>query len=252
MINPLLTYRGGKHYLLTDIKYIYNQVPVPKNMLVDVFGGSGQVLMNLDAKYKVYNDIDDLVVNVFNVIIHHKNELIQKLEETVISRKIFNIYKMNIRTDDPVETAFRYIYVNTLSYAGRMDTPSFYYMSAHKFINMPSLINKYYHIFRSWIIENDDYTHIIPRYDNYNTIFYLDPPYLGWKWYNYNFTIQNMKTLKNIIDNIEGKYIMNVIYDDLHVSILGEPQLKKEYISMLDKSRTKRVEAFYVNFPFTL
>jgi len=252
MINPLLTYRGGKHYLLKDIQFIYDQVPVKKNILVDVFGGSGQVLMNLDANIKIYNDIDDLVYNVFFVIINNKNELINKLQNTIISRKLFNIYKNNIKTNDPVETAFRYIYVNTLSYAGRMDYPTFYYISHRKFLKLPELIDEYYKIIRGWILENDDFRNIIPRYDSNDTIFYLDPPYLGWSWYNHNFTEKDMRDLKGLLDNISGKYIMNVIYSEKHVNIFGEPQLKKTYTSNLDRSRTKRIEAFYVNYDFTI
>ncbi|WP_367181933.1 DNA adenine methylase, partial [Ferroplasma sp.] len=50
----LLRYPGGKFYMLEDIKEIFNKSG--KTTVIDVFGGSGKVLMNLNAKIKVYND----------------------------------------------------------------------------------------------------------------------------------------------------------------------------------------------------
>ena len=59
----LLRYPGGKFYMLEDIKEIFNKSG--KTTVIDVFGGSGKVLMNLDAKIKVYNDINNNLVNFF-------------------------------------------------------------------------------------------------------------------------------------------------------------------------------------------
>jgi DNA adenine methylase len=86
-----------------------------------------------------------------------------------------------------------------------MDYPTFYYISHRKFLKLPELIDEYYKIIRGWILENDDFRNVIPRYDGNDTIFYLDPPYLGWSWYNHNFTESDMRDLKELLDNILGR-----------------------------------------------
>ena len=47
--------------MLEDIKEIFNKSG--KTTIIDVFGGSGKVLMNLNAKIKVYNDINNNIIN---------------------------------------------------------------------------------------------------------------------------------------------------------------------------------------------
>ena len=59
----LLRYPGGKFYMLEDIREIFDKSG--KTTVIDVFGGSGKVLMNLNAKIKVYNDINNNLVNFF-------------------------------------------------------------------------------------------------------------------------------------------------------------------------------------------
>ena len=49
--------------MFEDIREIFNKSG--KNTLIDVFGGSGKVLLNLNAKIKIYNDINNNLVNFF-------------------------------------------------------------------------------------------------------------------------------------------------------------------------------------------
>ena len=76
MISPLW-YPGGKFYMLEDIKEIFNKSG--KTTVIDVFGGSGKVLMNLNAKIKIYNDINNNLVNFFLELKEHKKRGIKKI-----------------------------------------------------------------------------------------------------------------------------------------------------------------------------
>ena len=71
----LLRYPGGKFYVLEDIKEIFNKSG--KTNVIDVFGGSGKVLMNLNAKIKIYNDINNNLVNFFTELKEHKKEVLK-------------------------------------------------------------------------------------------------------------------------------------------------------------------------------
>ena len=55
-MKSLFSYAGGKMHLINYIKEIY--IKSHKNAFIDVFGGSGKILMNIDSKKKIYNDID--------------------------------------------------------------------------------------------------------------------------------------------------------------------------------------------------
>ena len=77
----LLRYPGGKFYMLDDIKEIFNKSG--KTTVIDVFGGSGKVLMNLDAKIKVYNDINNNLVNFFTELRENKELVLKKLDDDI-------------------------------------------------------------------------------------------------------------------------------------------------------------------------
>jgi len=246
MKTSILSIRGGKHYLLDEIVGIYNATGgYPK--VVDVFGGSGQVLLNLKSPYKVYNDIDEELVNIFNIILDNTDELIHLLQTTPPDRDIFNSFRHSTKTNDNIESAFRYLYVNTLTYAGRMDYPSFFPLNIRKYINLPDKILEFKSECKNWIIENLDFETVIRMYDDITTFFYLDPPYLGYKWYKYSFTLSDMVRLSRTIKKMKGSYILNTIYNEDHVNILGEPDYIKEYTTLLDRSRPKRKESFYIS-----
>ena len=80
----LLRYPGGKFYMLDDIKEIFNKSG--KTTVIDVFGGSGKVLMNLNAKIKVYNDINNNLVNFFTEL--RESEYVKPLSFDFVLKKI--------------------------------------------------------------------------------------------------------------------------------------------------------------------
>jgi site-specific DNA-adenine methylase len=65
-MRSLFPYPGGKFFLMKDIKEIFEKSG--KTTAVDVFGGSGKFLLNVNAKIKVYNDLDSRLVNLYLVL----------------------------------------------------------------------------------------------------------------------------------------------------------------------------------------
>lgn len=61
------------------------------------------------------------------------------------------------------------------------------------------------------VIEHMDFEKVIKKYDNKNTIFYLDPPYYG-KEEVYGGTKNDMefhKRLNNVLLNIKGRFVLS-------------------------------------------
>ncbi len=246
----LFPYPGGKFYLLEEICKIYKQSG--KNVAVDVFGGSAKFLLNVEAKNKVYNDLDSRLVNLFRIIRENPADLERKFQFIIYSREMFNDF--HIPSPDPVEDAFRFLYSQLCSFAGRGGTFGYEITEikmTHRLTNISHVIETVHVEVKKWIIEHLDFRDLIKKYDSENTFFYLDPPYHGYDWYKLNFKDQDFVDLAKILQNIKGKYLLNINKDEFVIETFGVPNLEKQYSNMCSLSknaqRSKRVELFYWN-----
>ena len=246
----LLRYPGGKFYMLEDIKEIFNKSG--KTTIIDVFGGSGKVLMNLNAKIKVYNDINNNLVNFFSELKEHKEEVLRKLDYVLNSRELFERYRE--KSKDNLENAFRFLYNNILSFNGEGRSYS-YSTKRNKsitLVNINNAINTSYNDIKYWAIERLDFREIIRRYDSGNSFFYLDPPYHNiTDLYDDNLKDKDYMDIKSALDRINGKYLLNINEDEFVLKLFGKPQKRKEFtnfgINGRTSSKTKRIELFYYN-----
>ena len=246
----LLRYPGGKFYMLEDIKEISNKSG--KTTVIDVFGGSGKVLMNLDAKIKVYNDINNNLVNFFTELRENKELVLKKLDYILNSRELFERYRK--KSHDNLENAFRFLYMNIMSFNGQGRSYS-YSTKRNKsitLVNINKAINKSYNDIKYWTIERLDFREIIKRYDSENSFFYLDPPYHNiTDLYDDNLKDEDYIDIKKILDRIKGKYLLNINEDKFVLDLFGEPQLRKDFtnfgINGRNNKKSKRIELFYYN-----
>ena len=80
-IKSPINYVGNKHKLLSQIIPLF---PNKINTFVDVFGGSGTVLINTNANHYIYNDINNYVSSIFNGLISENTDsVIQKIENII-------------------------------------------------------------------------------------------------------------------------------------------------------------------------
>ena len=246
----LLRYPGGKFYMLEDIKEIFNKSG--KTTIIDVFGGSGKVLMNLNAKIKVYNDVNNNLINFFSELKEHKEEVLRKLDYVLNSRELFERYRE--KSKDNLENAFRFLYNDILSFNGEGRSYS-YSTKRNKsitLVNINNAINTSYNDIKYWTIERLDFREIMKRYDSENSFFYLDPPYHNiTDLYDDNLKDEDYIDIKKSLDRIKGKYLLNINEDEFVLQLFGKPQKRKEFtnfgINGRTSSKTKRVELFYYN-----
>lgn len=84
-----------------------------------------------------------------------------------------------------------------------------------KLINLPKLkiyndINNYGFNINADIIKHVDFSDIIDDYDDYNTFFYLDPPYFKKEYvYGFEHSEDFHKLLFNKLSNIKGKFLLS-------------------------------------------
>ncbi|MGC8609179.1 MAG: DNA adenine methylase, partial [Thermoplasmata archaeon] len=83
----IMRYPGSKARLIPAIKELY--LKSGADTFIDVFGGSGTVLLNIVSEIKIYNDIDKDLFNFFNTVRCSSYDLINNLKTISRSDIIF-------------------------------------------------------------------------------------------------------------------------------------------------------------------
>ena len=218
-------YFGGKYFMTDKLIPLFPQ----HKTYVEVFGGSGTILINKElSNIEVYNDIDGELYNFFKVIADRK--LFKKFQEKIsllpYSRECYYEYR-DIQTDkiDKAERAVRFYYLikstrhSTCKYTGWKFSVEANMPKRIKSIDKLSLIHKR---FSEVYIDNLDFRELIANWDRTDTFFYLDPPYVASSrksgGYMFEMTDKDHNDLIDILSNIKGKWLLsgydNDIYND--------------------------------------
>jgi len=194
------------------------------------FAGSAVVLLNREpSPIETLNDIDGEIVNFFFVLREKKDELIRKLELTPYSRQEFlNSFEMTEGLSD-VERARRFYIRVRQSRDGIIVNPNWAYsrrcsrrgMSARTsaWLSGIEMLQEIAERLRTVQIENDDAFQVIARYDDYNVLFYCDPPYpkesKSSDGYSFEMTDEDHKRLSFLLHNIKGKVALSGYHCEL-------------------------------------
>ena len=250
----LFPYAGGKFYLMNEIREVFEKSG--RHVAVDVFGGSGKFLLNVEARNKVYNDIDSRLVNLFKVAKERPDELAAWFRYPLHSRELFNAFKSTEEEGDEVSSAAKTLYLYYTSFAAKGET--FGYgakprgSTVVKIENALERLSELHEEVRLWTIEHLDFRELMKRYDSEDTFFYLDPPYFGKKFYRYNFTEKDVEDLAALLHALRGKYLLNINKNEFILSKFGEPSKECNFKSFCDNARASgkrgsRTELFYWN-----
>jgi DNA adenine methylase len=69
----------------------------PHRIYVEVFGGSGKVLLNKPKSFlEVWNDYDRRIANLFHVVVFNFEEFYEKVRGLVYSRELYKKYKREL------------------------------------------------------------------------------------------------------------------------------------------------------------
>jgi DNA adenine methylase len=233
------------------------------------FAGSAAVLLNRDpAPVETYNDIDGEVANFFRVLRDYKEELIEKIGLTPFSREEFyySLSENPERVTNAVERA-RLFYVRArqartglaqtaslgrwancknTSRAGMSGVVS-RWLGAVK--DLPQIAERLLRV----QIENRPAIEVIRLYDDRNTLFYCDPPYVHGsrtdkKAYGYEMTDDEHRELSYTLNRIKAKAAVSgyrcELMDELYKSWnrLDAPE------KMCHSVKKNRTEAIWLNF----
>lgn len=239
---------GGKSKLAKEIASL-----MPKHKTyVEVFGGALSVFYaKTPSKREIVNDINSELINLHKIIRSRPASLASCLNNMIKSREIFDdIRHDKLKPRNKIEAAAFYFYRIALSFGAKGES----YAKARSAGGVYREFSLHARRLKRASIENLDFKTLIARYDTPDTLFYLDPPYVGTENYYKNtdgFGLAEHKRLAEILSGIKGKFILS--YNDCElVRELYEgfkiKELKTNYsLNALSKNRDK-TELLIMNF----
>jgi DNA adenine methylase len=209
---------GGKSLLANAIIAEFPEHQV----FVEVFAGALNILYRKErSKVEVANDIYGELINLHLTIKRRPQALSFYLNEMLISRHIFTMLcKKQLTPRNDTERAAFYYYRTTQSYCSMGE-----YFAMPKRNRAPKNIYKSFKVWHNRLkgvcIENMDFQKLIENYDTPDTLFYLDPPYVGTENYyegskSGGFTMSEHERLYNALKGIQGKFVLS--YNDCEVA----------------------------------
>jgi DNA adenine methylase len=237
--NPIVRYHGSKWRLAP---WIISHFP-KHEIYVEPFGGSGSVLLRKErSRIEVYNDLDNEIVNLFQVVREHSEELARLIYLTPYSRNEF--IKSFEHSENPIERARRAIIRSHCGWGssyifdtdnGKNAKPENGFCvdwrkknsgrRNHVWLNIPDTILSVVDRLQGVVIEAINYKAVIKKNDTKNTLFYVDPPYLSetrdrGNDYRHEFTTDDHVELASVLNNVEGSVIVSgyasKLYNELY------------------------------------
>lgn len=228
LLAPILKWVGGKRQLLNDILPLIKS----KGTYIEPFLGGGAVLFAHQPKKAIVNDYNSELMNVYQVIKSHPEQLIQLLQIHQNNNSEDYYYKTREldRTEEykelsPIQKASRIIYLNKTCYNGlyRVNSSGHFNSPYGKYKN-PSIVNapiiraisKYFNDNEITLLQGD-YKEALKKAKK-GSFVYLDPPYMpisssaNFTGYTENgFGYKQQEELKKECDKLREKEIRFVL-----------------------------------------
>lgn len=253
---PILRWHGGK-WLLAP--WIISHFPEHR-IYVEPFGGAGSVLIRKQPAYaEVYNDLDDQVVNLFQIVRENGRELKQALAATPFSRNEF--LAAALPTDDKFEQARRTVIRSFMGFGsnGVHQSTGFRANSnrsgttpAKDWSNYPDSLDALISRLQGVVIEHRDAVEVMKAHDGFQTLHYVDPPYVkstrtdNGDDYAHELTDEQHKKLLDCLKSLKGKVVLSGyasdIYDD---NLAGWERVEKKALA---DGAAERTEVLWMNF----
>lgn len=209
-----LCYIGGKSRLAQTI---IKEIPEHQTY-AEVFAGAGWVFFGKEpSRYEVLNDINSDLVAFYRVLQNHCEEFCRQFKFLLCSREWFHDWKNQLSAGGltDIQRAARFYYVQRLGYGGKVVGRVFgKSIARHPRINLLRIEEELSEIhlrLARVTIENLPWEEFLGRYDQPETIFYLDPPYWGFEgFYGPNFSREDFSHMADRLDTLKARFILSL------------------------------------------
>lgn len=209
----LITYMGGKHYML---KEIIGLLDYSKESYIELFGGSAKVLLNKPPhKSEIYNDLDSEIFNLWWVCKYKSDEFKKELDSLIDCEDLFYYYK-NLKPSNEVEKAVRTFYLYNCSMNSLGTHYAIRYTGRSTLASKIDSVHKIFDRFKNVQLYNKDFRCVLEEIkDKEDVMLYADPPYYGAeKYYNCGFGKNEHKILAEYLNNAKYSAMVSYYYFD--------------------------------------
>lgn len=257
------------------LSVLYALFPLQYGRFIDVFGGSGSVLLGNPepCAFEVYNDFDRNLVNLFHCMKERTMATVRELgfcnlnsrEDFIVIRRFFENEQFDdrylseelslteilfplpeaddlkeIRTriteDYDVRRAAMFLKLLRYSYSSRGKSYASQPFDIRKLFGLILELQKR---MANVVVENQDFQTLIRHYDRPDAFFYADPPYYSTEdMYDVGFGWDDHIRLRNTLKDIKGRFLLS--YNDC-------PEIRGLYegFSLFDFSRSHSMAQRY-------
>lgn len=215
-MNSFMSWVGGKKAMRELIVTLF---PLQFERYIEVFGGGGWVLFHKkpSTHMEVYNDFNELLVNLYRQVRENPEKLKAELELCLNARADFVSAQSCLsgqNEGDDIKRAAQFYQLIRYSYASRLSS---FGGQPHDIRGNFPLIESAHRRLSKVVIENKDFENLINVYDRKDSFFYLDPPYFSTENYYKNvgeggFQEKDHIRLHDALMQIEGKFLLS--YND--------------------------------------
>lgn len=252
-----LTYHGGKTKIA---KRIIEKIP-PHSLYCEPYCGGASVFFAKElATVNIINDYNKCLIIFYRTLVEQPKALLRKINVTLHSRDSYNharyIYANPTLFDD-VDISWAVWVLSKQGFSGQLDsgfcvckTTRQMVTKVHNGKDMTDAIAK----LDNATIENMSAIECIIRYDKENSVFFIDPPYVGTKLAHYSkdFSKNDLLVLLDTISSIKGKFILTMYPNkDLETYIRKNNWVKDSvvrYIGTQYKYRRSQEELIVTNY----
>lgn len=255
---------GGKY---SHLAWLLPHLP-ETSQYCEPFGGSGAVLLNRNpSKVETYNDLDGEVVNFFRVLRNQKKQLIEAIGLTPFSREEFAIAcetpppktsnlerarrffvrARQVRTGLAQTASLgRWANCKNTSRAGMSGVVSRWLGSIER---LPEIAERLMRV----QIENRPALELFKLYDDPNTLFYCDPPYVhntrgDSKAYGFEMNDEDHRRLASVLHEVKGKVALSGYASGLYESLYQDWYRIEAPAKMCHSIKKTRSEVLWVNY----
>ena len=267
IIRPAIKSHGGKWYLKDFIIENFPQNYQELNYCEIMCAGASVFLNKELSPIEIINDLDKGVVSIFKALRDEPKEFITKIKKIKYSEKSFqNALKKSQETFiDYIDQAINEYILRRMSRGGmkkafawsdrmRGGQPGDINAWKTSIKQLPLIANRV----KNAIILNKDFIEIFKNWDEENTFFYIDPPYLpstrvegSTQIYDYEMTEDQHVDLLYLIKNCRGKVLLSGYPSILYNRSLKGWKIKKKNIanhSSQSKTKERRIECLWMNY----
>ena len=216
-INSPFRYPGGKFYA----RKLILECIVPHTCYIEPFAGGASIFFAKEkVAYNVLNDADPELINCYLTIRDNVEGLIALLNGIPATKENHSYYKNIYRPANDLERAFRWYYLNRISYSGIMNMQNCYWGYGDKYSmqprNWPTHLRRCSQKLQGVRITCEDFEQLIAQAPD-NAFLFVDPPYFNAdqdKFYTRSFTREDHYRLARVLHQHSHRLRFLLTYDD--------------------------------------